>query len=68
MEKFAVVLYITTPGSVHPMAVEYAADEVTEHVDLSDGEGYISAMGKKWESAEKDQNCNLCLKVYSDKK
>lgn len=67
-EKFAVVLYITTPGSVHPMAVEYAADDVTEHVDLSDGEGYISSKGKKWESAENDQNCNLCLKVYSDKK
>ncbi len=40
---------------------------MTEHVDLSDGEGYISSKGKKWESAEKDQNCNLCLKVYSDK-
>lgn len=66
-EQFAVVLYVTTPGSVHPLAVEYAADDVTEHVDLSDGEGYISSKGKKWESAEKDQNCNLCLKVYSDK-
>ena len=66
-EKFAILLYITTPGSVHPMAVEYAADDLTEHVDLADGEGYISSNGKKWESAEKDQKCNLCLKVYSDK-
>ncbi len=66
-ERYAVLLYITTPGSVHPMAVEYAADDLTDHVDLTDGEGYISPNGKKWESAEKDQKCNLCLKVYSDK-
>ena len=25
-ERYAVVLYIITPGSVHPMAIEYAAD------------------------------------------
>lgn len=65
-EKYAVVLHITTPGSAHPMAIEYAADEQTEHVDLADGEGYISSSGKKWESAEQKQKCNLCLKVYSD--
>ncbi len=64
-EKFAIVLRITTPGSVHPMAIEYAADEMTENVDLSDGQGYISSGGKKWESAEDKQDCNLCLKVYS---
>lgn len=66
-EKFAVVLHITTPGSVHPMAVEYPADDMTELVDLSDGEGYFSSKGKKWQSAEEDQGCNLCLKVFSDK-
>ncbi|MCI9493554.1 MAG: cell surface protein [Lachnospiraceae bacterium] len=65
-EKYAVVLHITTPGSAHPMAIEYAADERTEQVDLEDGEGYISSSGAKWESAEKKQKCNLCLKVYSD--
>ena len=42
-ERYAVVLYIITPGSVHPMAIEYAADEATENVDLDDGESYISA-------------------------
>ena len=65
-QKYAVVLFITTPGSVHPMAVEYRADEMTADVDLTDGEGYISSNGKKWESAEENQECNLCLKVYSD--
>lgn len=64
-EKFAVVLQVTTPGSVHPLAIEYAADEMTAGVDLSDGQGYISSGGKKWESAEDKQDCNLCLKVYT---
>ncbi len=64
-EKFAVVLRVTTPGSVHPLAIEYAADEMTAGVDLSDGQGYISSGGKKWESAEDKQDCNLCLKVYT---
>ena len=65
-EKYAVILHVTTPGSVHPMAIEYIADEMTANVDLKDGEGYISAGGRRWENTEKNQGCNLCLKVYSD--
>lgn len=64
-EKFAVMIYITTPNSVHPAAIEYRADESTQDVDLSDGEGYISNRGKKWDSVEETQSCNLCLKVYT---
>lgn len=63
--KFAVVVEIYTPGSVHPVAVEYASDRAMAGVDLSDGEGYISASGKSWERAEEKQKCNLCLKVYT---
>ena len=44
------------------------AGDFTEDVDLTDGEGYISASGKKWESTEDAQDCNLCLKVYSNNK
>lgn len=64
-EKYAVILHITTPGSVHPMAIEYVADEMTANVNLKDGEGYVSARGSRWENTEKNQECNLCLKVYS---
>ena len=67
-EKFAVILYLSTPGSVHPLAVEYVADQFTENVTLEDGQGYISAGGQNWESTEEKQNCNVCLKVYSDQK
>lgn len=64
-EKYAVILHITTPGSVHPMAVEYKADKMTTNFDLTDGEGYISVGGNRWENTEQKQECNLCLKVYS---
>ncbi|WP_099469967.1 lectin like domain-containing protein [Konateibacter massiliensis] len=64
-ERFAVMIYITTPNSVHPAAIEYNADESTKNVDLSDGEGYISNRGNGWDSVEETQSCNLCLKVYT---
>lgn len=65
-EKFAIVVKITTPNSVHPIAIEYKADSTTSKVDLSDGEGYISLRGIKWEDVEENQQCNLCLKVYTE--
>lgn len=64
-ERFAVILMIKTPDSTHPLAIEYVADENTANVDLTDGEGYISANGNKWESAENTQDCNLCIKAYT---
>lgn len=64
-ERFAVIVKLTTPGSVHPMAIEYQADDAVKTVDISDGEGYISFGGKVWESTEKQYKCNLCLKAYT---
>ncbi len=64
-EKFTVVVYISTPGAVHPVAIEYQASDLSGRVDLSDGEGYLSSDGKNWVSAEKNQNCNICLKAYT---
>lgn len=66
-EKFAVVVKITTPNAIHPVAVEYVAGQATEDVDLSDGEGYISHKGLIWDSVEEKQNCNVCLKVFTNR-
>lgn len=63
--KFAVVVWLSTPNAVRPMAIEYAADELTQSVDLEDGEGYISAQGRKWADARESSKCNLCIKAYS---
>lgn len=64
--KYAVVVKINTPNSIHPIAIEYAADEATATVDISDGEGYISLGGRTWERVEESQRCNVCLKAYTN--
>ncbi len=65
-QKFAVVVHIQTPGAVHPVAIEYNADSRTREFDITDGEGYISLYGNKWMSAEKNKDCNLCLKAFTN--
>lgn len=65
-ERYAVILHISTPGAKKPLAIEFEADEYTKTVDISDGESYISSIGRSWESLEKTQSSNLCLKVYSN--
>lgn len=66
-KKFAVIVRIKTPNAVRPIAIEYNADERTENFDISDGEGYISLYGEMWHSAEKTENCNICLKAFTNK-
>lgn len=65
-QKFAVVVHIQTPGAIHPVAIEYDADSRTREFDITDGEGYISLYGNKWMSAEKNKDCNLCLKAFTN--
>ena len=33
---------------------------------MEDGEGYISLYGEVWHSAEETQNCNVCLKAFTN--
>ena len=66
-EKFAIIVKIRTPGTVHPVAIEYDAGDGIAQVDLKDGEGYLSNNGSVWERVEETQGCNLCLKAYTDK-
>ncbi|WP_320956583.1 lectin like domain-containing protein, partial [Enterocloster asparagiformis] len=54
-EKFAIIVKITTPGTVHPVAIEYDAGDGMAEIDLSDGEGYLSFDGDKWEHVEETQ-------------
>jgi len=64
-EKFAVIVNIATPGSVHPVAIEYNSPDKKLKADISDGEGYISFRGTSWERVEESQKCNVCLKAYT---
>lgn len=65
-ERYAVILHIITPNAVHPMAIEYDADDTTKDVILDDGESYISSNGFNWVKAETVQECNLCIKAFSN--
>lgn len=65
-ERYAVVLHIITPNSVHPMAIEYAADETTARVILNDGESYISSNGSYWEDVDGVEEANLCIKAFTN--
>lgn len=69
-EKYAIVMYISTPNATRPIAVEVsvASDYTTHAVDTSDGEGYISYTGRTWERVEEKYNCNLCLKGFTSYK
>lgn len=65
-KRYAVIVRIDTPNSKRPVAVEMVKSYATLTVDLSDGEGYISANGSRWECVEENYDCNICLKAYTD--
>ena len=67
-EKYAVIVYISTPNATRPVAVELKVDYKTSTVTLSDGEGYISYTGKTWENVEEKYGCNICLKAFTNYK
>lgn len=64
-EGYVVAVKIHTPEALYPVATEYAADESTKTVDISDGEGYISHNGMSWVRTEAVHGCNICLKMYT---
>ena len=65
-ESFAIVLYVNTPDTKRPLAVEYATDKMTEAVDITDGKGFISNNGLDWENVEDAVKSNLCIKAYAN--
>ena len=66
-EKFAVMLYLKTPGSQYPLAIEYDSQEsYMDSVDLDDGEGYISYTGNKFINVKEKRDCNLCIKAFTN--
>lgn len=65
-QRFAIIIKIYSPNAIHPVAVEYAVEDRCENVDLSDGEGFISAYGEDWTNVESEYNCNVCMKLYTD--
>ena len=65
--RFAVAVKIKSPGKIHPVAIEYDPGDGKRIVDISDGEGYLSHNGVRWDRAE-TEGCNVCLKAYTSKR
>lgn len=63
---FAVVVKITTEGAEYPVAVECPVEGLSEQADITDGRGYLSFQGNRWEHVEETKNYNICLKAYAD--
>ena len=65
-QKYAVVVYIYTPGATHPLAIEYdTGDKFLDNIILDDGEGYISYSGNQFVNVQEKQKCNLCIKAFT---
>ena len=63
---FGIVVYITTPDTEYPIAVEYNVQEISENAEVLEGRGYLSLQGKSWENVAETQDYNICLKAYAD--
>ena len=60
------MIRVKTPGSKHPLAIEYdSGEKILQGVDLDDGEGYISPNGKKFVNVKEKRDCNLCIKAFT---
>ncbi len=66
-ERYAIVVYVYTPGATHPLAIEYdSGDKFLEDIDLEDGEGYISFAGNQFINVKEKQDCNICIKAFTN--
>lgn len=65
-QKYAIIVKISTPEAERPVAIEFKNDYQTETVDITDGEGYVSLKGIEWESTERQHQCNVCLKAFTN--
>ena len=64
-ETFAVAVRIRTENAEHPVALEFAGNDLTSEAQSDDGETYMSANGRVWTSVEEAAGGNVCLKAYT---
>lgn len=63
---YSVVVKITTPNSLYPVAAEFMKDEAwLNNVDITDGQGYMSYDGITWDRTEVALEANVCLKAFT---
>jgi len=63
---YSVVIKITTPNSLYPVAAEFMKDEAwLNNVNTDDGQGYMSYDGNTWDRTEIALDANVCLKAFT---
>lgn len=65
---YAVIVKVTTPDSLFPVAAEFYKDVTwldEDSVDISDGRGFMSYDGMLWESTEEILQSNVSLKAFT---
>ena len=65
-DDFAMVVKIITENAEYPVAIECPVEGLSENADISDGRGYLSLQGNRWEHVEETKEYNICLKAYAD--
>ena len=49
------------------MAIEYdSGSKFLDNIILDDGEGYISYTGSEFINVKEKQDCNLCIKAFTN--
>lgn len=65
-QRFSVVVKLTDPTSVTPIAVETALGGYSDSASASDGESFVSADGATWSDLNQlSAGSNACVKAYS---
>lgn len=68
-KDFAIIVEIDTPSSSHPIAIEMKTELMPNAEVVFDGKrSYISDNGRDWEYTQKESECNVCLKAFTDNK
>lgn len=62
----AIVVKLTTPGYLYPVAVEYAISGYSDKTSALPGQSYVSADGINWmDTTDINASANVCLKAFT---
>jgi C1A family cysteine protease len=64
-QPFVVAVKVTSPGTTHPIAVEYPIANYSSGATAEAGQSYVSPDGSSWmDITSQYSNTNVCLKAY----
>lgn len=64
-QRYAVAVWVDSPGESKPVAVELAKDRYTQSVTTKGRETWLSRTGAVWENTQEAYQTNVCMKVFT---